>query len=69
MRVRMRVTMVGTAVTWRAGQVVDLDPDEARSVIAAGYAEPVSAPAADPQTRRLPRPPRTAKLDRPTVDR
>ena len=68
MRVRMRVTMVGTSVTWRAGQTVDLDPGEAKSLVAAGYAELLPA-APEPQARRLPAPPRNAKLDRPAADR
>lgn len=43
MRVRMLVAMAGPAINWSRDQVVDVPDDEAKRLVAAGYAEEVTA--------------------------
>lgn len=49
MKVEMTVSMAGPDVAWNAGAEYDLDADEAKRLIDAGYAVPVGKPK--PTTR------------------
>lgn len=40
MKVRMLTLAAGPAGVWPAGQVVDVDPLQAKALLAGGYAEP-----------------------------
>lgn len=49
MKVKLRTTMAGPGGVVLAGQVTNLDPDRAKILIDAGYAEPIG-----PQRRQAP---------------
>ena len=44
MKVKLKTLMAGPEGVFQSGSVIDLDIDEADSLIAAGYAEPLERP-------------------------
>lgn len=77
MKIRLLATMAGPGGTWNAGEIVVLDDDVARELVAAGYARPLPAapetamvappeqavrPAAKPK-KRAPRRKRSPRKD------
>jgi hypothetical protein len=44
MKVKLKTLMAGPEGVFQPGSVIDIDMDEADSLVAAGYAEPVDRP-------------------------
>jgi len=53
MRVRIRVTLAGPQIVYHAGEIYEIDDENARRIIAAGFAEPVGS---EPALEEPPRP-------------
>ncbi len=49
MKIRLITLMAGPAGVFPPGSVLEVSPEEARALIAGGYAEPVPRPAAAPK--------------------
>ncbi len=52
MRVRIRVTLAGPRIVYHAGETYEVDDENARRLIAAGFAEPVEDAPQRPRRRR-----------------
>jgi hypothetical protein len=66
MKVRLKTLMAGPEGVFVPGSVVDLDIDEAETLVSAGYAEPLDRPfetaALEPGARAVKPPPRSRKV-------
>ena len=49
MKIRLITLMAGPEGVFPPGSVIEVSPEEARALIAGGYAEPVPRPAAPPK--------------------
>ena len=54
MKIRLKTLMAGPGGVFLPGSVIEVSPEEARALIAGGYAEAVPRPAAPPQNEPPP---------------